>query len=239
MFRILVYFLYFQDEFEAGHDAGYGLANISSTEKFCCTDHSPGNKVLIDRCGGMEAGVNASSKGAGSTSSVVVDVDPNNCTLWSAAVTAQCSPEEGKEWSTIGLYLAGEANHRCGVQFLEEHPDAYADASDVSGDLYAGMRAGLNILFGIDQQSYLQGYLPSSFLTLAVTNNQMVQNEMIETGPALVTEPPSKHFQNCAANNYAVCDAPGGSSAANTIGNIFSAVFLATNAIIMTALVVC
>ena len=86
--------------------------------------------------------------------------------------------------------------------------------SDVSEYMYEGMRDGLNILFGIDQQAYLQGYLPFSFLTLAVTNGQVVGNDVIETGPRLVTEPPAAGAAACAANGYAVCGDEGGGGAA-------------------------
>ncbi len=48
--------------------------------------------------------------------------------------------------------------------------------------------------------------MPFSFLTLAVTNGQVVGNDVIKTGPRLVTEPPTASAEECAANDYAVCD---------------------------------
>lgn len=190
-----------QDETDAGYSAGEALAKVSTTEKFCCSNHAPGVDVLNDRCGGMTSGVEENGKSNTSD----VPVNPNDCDAWKSAILESCSPDEGKDWSTIGLYLAGQANHKCGVEFLNEYKAAYAVASDVSKDLYAGMKEGLNILFGIDQQSYLQGYLPFSHLTLAVTNDQMIENDYIQTGPHQVTEPPSEHFEECAENNFEVC----------------------------------
>mmetsp|Transcript_13224 Transcript_13224/g.32133 ORF Transcript_13224/g.32133 Transcript_13224/m.32133 type:complete len:370 (-) Transcript_13224:205-1314(-) len=187
----------------SGYMAGEALAKVNSTEKFCCSNHAPGVDVLAERCGGMAAGVEANGK----LNTFDVTVDPDDCIAWEEAIiSGGCTPDEGKDWSTIGLYLAGKANHKCGVQFLEKYPAAYVDASDVSQDLYAGMTAGLNVLFGIDQQSYLQGYMPFSTLTLAVTNNQMIENNIIQTGPKLITEPPSSHDQECESNKYEVCE---------------------------------
>ena len=108
----------------------------------------------------------------------------------------------GNDWSLHGWC----GQYKCGVQFLEKYNATYADASDISLDLFAGMESGLNILFGSDQQSYLQGYLPFSSLTLAVTNDQLFENKMISTGPKLVTSPPSAHDQECKDNNFAVCE---------------------------------
>lgn len=202
-----------QDEKQAGYDAGAGLAKVDGLDTFCCINHAPGVGVLDDRCGGFSAGLEANGVAVGFTD---VHVNPNNCSAWEEAVADNCSPANGN-WSTVGLYLAGQANHNCGVEFLRKYPSTYADASDVSDDLYAGMNEGLNILFGIDQQAYLQGYFPNSFLTLASTNNQIVQNENIETGPRLVTEPPSEHYQQCKANAYAVCDASGDISSSGAV----------------------
>jgi hypothetical protein len=223
-----------QDEFEAGYAAGKGLIesnnndndndnnNKTSTRIICCTNHSPGNSVLNKRCGGMAKSVvdNDNTYGGkyyntGVNTTITsrdVSVDPNDCSSFIATIVDQCSPpegEEGSDWSTVGLYLAGKANHKCGIEFLKEHPEVIATASDVSVELYEGMadnNSGLNILFGIDHQSYLQGYLPFSLLTLAVTNNQAIMNSKIETGPALVYGSPSEVDAICQANYYAVCD---------------------------------
>jgi hypothetical protein len=191
------------NETYSGFLAGEALSKVSTTEKFCCANHARGVDVLAERCGGMEAGVQSVGKG----NVFDVTVDPNDCAAWEDAIMSNgCTPDEGKGWETIGLYLAGKANHKCGVQFLEKYPAAYAAASDTSLDLFAGMEAGLNILFGNDQQSYLQGYLPFSTLTLAVTNNQVFENKMISTGPKLIVLPPTAHEQECKDNNFAVCE---------------------------------
>ena len=195
------YLFFGQDETDAGYSAGEALAKVSNIEKFCCTNDQPDISVLEKRCGAMKSGVEENGK----SNTFDVPVDTNDCDAWKNAILEGCSPDEGKDWSTVGLYFPGQPNHKCGVEFLREYDAAYAVASDVSKDLYAGMKDGLNILFGIDQQSYLQGYLPFSHLTLAFTNDQMIENDYIQTGPHQVTEPPSEHFEECAENNFEVC----------------------------------
>ena len=44
------------------------------------------------------------------------------------------------------------------------------------------------MLFAIDQQQYLQGYLPIVLLTLYATNLNTVANPVIMTGPGFVTQ---------------------------------------------------
>jgi len=240
-----------QDEYQAGLEAGKGLAKAvvgsgqGGTSTFCCINHAPGVGVLTNRCGGFEDGLAGALGGTLISYPYAytdVHVDSNDCSSFDDAIVTNCSPADNNNgnWSSVGLYFAGEANHACGVQFLQKYPLTYAVASDVSQDLYLGMQSGLRILFGIDQQTYLQGYLPSSFLTLASTNDQIVQNQNIETGPKLVTEPPTDHYQECSANGYAVCEADGGG--AETSGGsslwvlpriaVFSKISLCTLAII-------
>jgi simple sugar transport system substrate-binding protein len=45
-----------------------------------------------------------------------------------------------------------------------------------------------NMLFAIDQQQYLQGYLPIVLLTLNSRNLNTVANDVIMTGPGFVTQ---------------------------------------------------
>jgi simple sugar transport system substrate-binding protein len=44
------------------------------------------------------------------------------------------------------------------------------------------------MLFAIDQQQYLQGYLPIVLLTLYATNLNTIANPVLMTGPGFVTK---------------------------------------------------
>jgi len=180
------------------------IHSIEEVDTFCCANHVEGHTVLEARCGGFDQAIKDLGKEPALTD---VNIDHNDCESWIAKVEEQCSPDDGDgDWSTVGLYAAGEPNHLCLVDFMEKHPDTQAAASDVSPDLFKAMDAGMNIKFGVDHQKYLQAYLPISHLTLAVTNGQMVTNEAIETGPKLIRESPSQDEVECTENDYKVCD---------------------------------
>ena len=60
------------------------------------------------------------------------------------------------------------------------------DVRPVSGDVIKAIEDG-EILFAVDQQQYLQGYLPVVFLTLNKTNlNTVGGGQPVLTGPGFV-----------------------------------------------------
>jgi len=59
---------------------------------------------------------------------------------------------------------------------------------DLSPEVLDAVSAG-KVAFAVDQQPYLQGYLPVSFLELAVRNrNEVGAGTLVATGPSLVTK---------------------------------------------------
>src|SRR5215210_1055870 len=58
---------------------------------------------------------------------------------------------------------------------------------DLSPDVLEAIAAG-DMLFAIDQQQYLQGYLPIVLLTLNATNLNTIANPVLMTGPGFVTQ---------------------------------------------------
>jgi len=129
----------------------------------------------------------------------------------------------------VGLYLSGQGDHLCGMEFAKAKSGVVVGASDVTSMLYEGMKdPNTTILFGIDQQAYLQGYHPSSLLTLQVTNNQRLQNLLFEAGPSFVKTPPTQTEQLCQDNNFAVCIAPD-SPTSTTTGTTTGVVDTITN----------
>src|SRR5436853_6809349 len=57
---------------------------------------------------------------------------------------------------------------------------------DLSPDVLQAIKSG-NMLFAIDQQQYLQGYLPIVLLTLYRSNLNTIANQVLLTGPGYVT----------------------------------------------------
>jgi simple sugar transport system substrate-binding protein len=56
-----------------------------------------------------------------------------------------------------------------------------------------------NMLFAIDQQQYMQGYLPIVYLTLYLYNLNTPGSFLIQTGPGFVTKDNAAQIINYAA----------------------------------------
>jgi simple sugar transport system substrate-binding protein len=69
---------------------------------------------------------------------------------------------------------------------------------DLSPEVLDAVEAG-NMLFAIDQQQYLQGYLPIVMLTLYVENLNTIANDVIMTGPGFVTQETAGRIKELAA----------------------------------------
>ena len=63
---------------------------------------------------------------------------------------------------------------------------------DLSSDVLNAIKSG-QMLFAIDQQQYLQGYLPIVLLTLYKTNLNTIANDILQTGPGFVTSDNVSH----------------------------------------------
>ncbi len=69
---------------------------------------------------------------------------------------------------------------------------------DLSPDVLDAIEAG-NMLFAIDQQQYLQGYLPVVLLTLYNTNLNTIANPVLMTGPGFVTQDTAARVKDLSA----------------------------------------
>jgi simple sugar transport system substrate-binding protein len=69
---------------------------------------------------------------------------------------------------------------------------------DLSPEVLEAVRDG-QMLFAIDQQQYMQGYLPIVFLTLLNTNLNSIANDVIMTGPGFVVQDTAAQVIDLAA----------------------------------------
>lgn len=187
-----------QIEFNAGFGAGMHLIEAGMTEGYCL-DHAPGNAVLVARCAGFETAIVASS---GLTFSGVVDVPADNEALYVTTVINAVG--EDRDWDGIGLYATGQVQAAPALQVKAQFPSVLVGASDVSDVHYAGFDAG-TLLFGIDQNAYLQGYVPVPLLTYMAYTKQALGNRVIESGPKFVTASPTQEEILCNDNLFETC----------------------------------
>lgn len=162
-----------QDEYDAGQAAGEKLASMGGTNGIC-VNHEVGNVALDLRCAGFEAGF------GGAVTVVPTSNDPSE--IKSKVVAALASDESIDTVMALGASLAGEPS-------AEAAKESGREVNVASFDLSANflqMVADGDAAFAIDQQQYLQGYLPVVFLA----NNAeygLIPGGNVPSGPNLIT----------------------------------------------------
>jgi simple sugar transport system substrate-binding protein len=188
-----------QLEYEAGYAAGKRLIEAGVT-KVWCVNHEPENEAEGCRCNGLEAAIEEVD--------VVeymgeIDIPPDNDTLYKSQVEVAINDNDG-DWKSYGFLLLGPIHITPAVALLDNHPEVIMGTFDVSHEIFDALDQNY-ISFGIDQQPYLQGYLPISLLTYYSYSKQHLQHEFIESGPSVVLSSPSEEEQACKINFYEVC----------------------------------
>ena len=168
-----------QTEFVAGQGAGEKF-NAEGVGKVLCVMHEEGNIGLDERCGGLE-----------DTFSGEVERF-NVATTGTADIAGTLSSIQDKLISDDSIEAVLTLNPDVGIAAR----DAIADAGtgqmmatfDLSPDVLEAIDEG-DILFAIDQQQYLQGYLPVIFFHLYHTNLNVVGGgNPVLTGPGFVDQ---------------------------------------------------
>jgi simple sugar transport system substrate-binding protein len=169
-----------QTEYEAGLGAGQRMGEAGVTTAIC-VNQEVGNVALDQRCQGFTDGL---AETGGTVEVLAVDLaDPTGAQQKiSAALTS--APD------TDGIMTLGPTGAAPALAALTESGQLgtmQLATFDLSPDVLQAIVDG-NMLFAIDQQQYLQGYLPIVLLTLYSTNLNTVANPIIMTGPGFVTQ---------------------------------------------------
>jgi simple sugar transport system substrate-binding protein len=169
-----------QSEYEAGRAGGERLA-ASGARRVLCVNHEVGNVAQDQRCRGLADALGAAG-GVARVLSVEL-ADPEDTQQRIAGALAADPDIDGV--MTLGPAAAAPA---LAALATPGQRDAVAYATfDLTPEVLEAI-AGGRIRFAIDQQQYLQGYLPIVLLanyveTLTVPGG----GEVIRTGPAFVT----------------------------------------------------
>lgn len=164
-----------QSEFDAGKAAGAKLAEMGGT-KGICVNQEVGNVSLDQRCAGF-------AEGFGKPVSVVPT--ENDPAVVEAKVRAALSSDPAIN-AVLGLSapLVGEPTVKA-VEALGRS-DVLVASFDMSPDFLKAIADG-KAAFAVDQQQYLQGYLPVVFLALDAKYG-MIPGGDVPSGPNLVTK---------------------------------------------------
>lgn len=180
-----------QTEYEAGYGGGQRLAAAGATKAYC-VNHEVGNLGLDQRCQGF---ADAMAEVGGTVDVLAVDLaDPTgSANRIAAALTADETYD--------ALLTLGPGSALPALQALEEEGllgQVMLATFDLSPEVLEAIRDG-NMLFAIDQQQYLQGYLPIVYLTLYLENLNTPGNILIPTGPGFVTQETAEQVIEYAA----------------------------------------
>ncbi len=165
-----------QSEDVAGQGAGEQLKAAGVT-KLLCVIHEAGNIGLTQRCQG------AADTLGGSVEELQVDIA--NVADASSKISARLLADT----SINGVLTLNPAIAIAGRDAIRDsNSPATLATFDLSGDVIDAINAD-EILFAIDQQQYLQGYLPVVMLNLYKTNlNTVGGGQPVLTGPGFVTK---------------------------------------------------
>jgi simple sugar transport system substrate-binding protein len=177
-----------QSETIAGEAAGRRLADEGVTNLLCVV-HEEGNVGLEQRCAGATEGL------GGEVESFQV---PGTDDV--AGTTEQLTAKLQSDSNINGVLTLNAA---IGVAALNAKESAGSQATvatfDLSEDAVTAIEDG-DILFAINQQQYLQGYLPVVFLSLYDSNLNTVGGGLpVLTGPGFVTQENAAQIKELAA----------------------------------------
>lgn len=176
-----------QDESVAGNAVGVQL-KAAGAKNAICVIHEAGNVGLEQRCSAVKAGL------GGTTTNL--QVDNNNLPAAQATIKAKLQTDPSIDAVvTLGGQVAVVASNAIG----EAGSPAKLATFDLNADVAKAVQSG-KILFAVDQQPYLQGYLGVQMLALYKSNlNVLGGGQTVLTGPTLVTKDNAAQIERLAA----------------------------------------
>jgi simple sugar transport system substrate-binding protein len=176
-----------QTETIAGEGAGAQLKEAGAT-KIICIIHEQGNVGLNQRCEGAKKGFGGE----------VENLQVAGISDVSTTLTEIQSKLESDDSIDGVLALNPDIAVAARDAIAGAGSEATLGTFDLSGDVIKAIKAD-EIAFAVDQQQYLQGYLPVVFLTLNKTNLNTVGGGLpVLTGPGFVTKDNAAEIEKLA-----------------------------------------
>jgi simple sugar transport system substrate-binding protein len=174
-----------QDEFDAGKVAGEALKKAGG-KKGICVNQEVGNVSLDQRCAGFK-------EGFGDVTVLPTSADPTeNESKVRAALASDTAVDT---ILTLNATLAGEPAVKAASESGRE--GIHIATFDMSAGFLEAVENG-KADFAIDQQQFLQGYLPVAFLALNAKYGLMPGGN-VPSGPNLITKDKAKQVVELSA----------------------------------------
>jgi simple sugar transport system substrate-binding protein len=166
-----------QPEYDAGHGAGMKAKDAGVT-KFLCVNHYITNPASVERCQGFADALGVELGGQ------MIDSGQDPTGIENRVLAYLRSNPDTNGILTLGPTSAHPTLRA--VNKMQMGGKIFFGTFDLSGEIAQGIKDGV-INFGIDQQPYLQGYMPVSVLTL-YTRYGVLPGNNINSGPGFVTK---------------------------------------------------
>ena len=170
-----------QTEYEAAFAGGERLAAAGATSVLC-VNHEVGNLALDVRCRGLDDALRAAG---GSTHVLAVDLgDPNDAQQRVANALNTDASLDG----VLALGPPGATVTLAALRSVARRNDIVFGTFDLEAGVLRALANG-EMLFAIDQQPYLQGYLGVILLTKYLETGALPGGgQIVRTGPGFVTQ---------------------------------------------------
>jgi simple sugar transport system substrate-binding protein len=169
-----------QPEYDAGFAAGQ-RAKAAGIKSFVCVNHYATNPASFERCRGFAEAIGADYR---SSTLDTNGVDPG---VIESKVSAWMRAKPGTQ-AVLALSADGASPALSALAKMGRKGKTWFATFDLSNDIVRGIKDG-SIAFAIDQQPYLQGYIPVA--VLAIMQQQKLA-DMAKVRQALLANP---HFQ--------------------------------------------
>jgi len=174
-----------QDETIAGEGAGEKMKAAGVTKAICVIQEA-GNVGLEQRCAGFKQGLGGSVEN--------VQVQNSDPTAAQSIIKAKLASDK----SINGVLTLGPVIGSAALPAVKG-TDVKIATFDLNADVTKAIAAG-DMLFAVDQQQYVQGYLPIVMLTLYKSNlNTIGGGHPVLTGPGFVTKENASQVEKLAA----------------------------------------
>jgi simple sugar transport system substrate-binding protein len=168
-----------QPEYRAGFESGLRMAR-AGLDDVLCVNQERGNAGLEQRCRGVRDGMR---RGGGRAAELIVDLQDTDQTRQRIAQAVQDRGADGV--ITLGAAAALPALEA--LDITSSGRRVRLATFDLSPEVLEAVR-DRRMLFAVDQQPYLQGYLPVVMLAERVRHMLLPpRGELIPTGPDFVT----------------------------------------------------
>ena len=199
-----------QNDYETGYDAGRRLID-SGVIKGWCLIHANFD-TLKERCRGMKAAF-LDKQEVESNNDVVqfMDVIPvpsdGNIATYKYIVETIINKIDGNhdddknDWDGHGLLSTGRVQIPSIVSLVNDHSKVVAGTFDTDPSLYTTRDSSSSsstdelqpvlhdqIIFAIDQNEYIQGYLSVATLVTHISTLEVPTNDILETGPTFIVD---------------------------------------------------